>query len=402
MGYVLFALTLAGMFAISSGSSSAGAADAPLSLNNSAGAQASAPQPSQLSMHSATLPYAGNPGAAALAAQSNTATTIQTWSGTVGPAVQNGGFYPFTLVGKNVTVHQSTQTSIKTKVIPIVFTFTSTGDVFDPTVAKTTCGETHSDMYNVLNSPIFKATSFHVGTHNIGTVQFTDALQREEFYQYTNPAGVNPGYHVKLAPTSVPAISVTANGYPVNGSGCGAIGMLRIQDWDSFVQGVLFPMLKAKGVGPTTFPLFVFRNVVLYDNVPGNCCIGGYHSAFNNPSFGGHAQTYGNTDYDTTGRFGSWNQDTSVASHEVSEWMNDPYVNNPTPAWGHIGQVSGCQGNLEVGDPLTGTTFVITISGRHYHVQEEAFFGWFFGYAGGVNGLYSMKGTFTTPSHLCS
>ena len=28
---------------------------------------------------------------------------------------------------------------------------------------------------------------------------------------------------------------------------------------------------------------------------------------------------------------------------------------NPTPKWGHIGQVSGCQSNLEVGDPLSGT-----------------------------------------------
>ena len=31
--------------------------------------------------------------------------------------------------------------------------------------------------------------------------------------------------------------------------------------------------------------------------------------------------------------------------------MNDPYTNNPTRAWGHIGQVTHCQNNLEVGRP---------------------------------------------------
>ncbi len=41
-------------------------------------------------------------------------------------------------------------------------------------------------------------------------------------------------------------------------------------------------------------------------------------------------------------------------AYEVTEWANDPYVNNATPAWGGIGQVGGCQGNFEVGDALTG------------------------------------------------
>jgi hypothetical protein len=47
--------------------------------------------------------------------------------------------------------------------------------------------------------------------------------------------------------------------------------------------------------------------------------------------------------------------DTYFAAHEINEWVNDPFGNNPTPTWGKIGQVTGCQNNLEVGDPLTGT-----------------------------------------------
>jgi len=117
---------------------------------------------------------------------------------------------------------------------------------------------------------------------------------------------------------------------------------------------------------------------------------------------GGAAQTYAVADYDSTGLFGSAALDNVAASHEVGEWANDPYVNNATSSWGHLGQVSGCQSNLEVGDPLAGTTFPVTIGRTTYHLQELAFFGWFFGYSGGVNGWYSTQGTFTSPSTLCS
>jgi hypothetical protein len=37
--------------------------------------------------------------------------------------------------------------------------------------------------------------------------------------------------------------------------------------------------------------------------------------------------------------------DTTVLSHEVDEWMDDPFGINPTPPWGHPGQVAGCQNN---------------------------------------------------------
>ena len=134
----------------------------------------------------------------------------------------------------------------------------------------------------------------------------------------------------------------------------------------------------------------------------GGCCILGYHSAFNS---GGNSQTYGNGDYVTDGEFGGIS-DLAVPSHEISEWANDPFVNNPTPAWGHIGQVSGCQGNLETGDPLTGTDFAVrptkVLGGPTYHLQELAFFGWFYDDNIGVNGWFSTRGTFTSGATLCS
>jgi hypothetical protein len=168
--------------------------------------------------------------------------------------------------------------------------------------------------------------------------------------------------------------------------------------WDSFIQGEI-PALASFGVNSTTLPIFLFKNVVF---TSGGCCALGYHSAFNS---GGNSQTYSVGDYVTDGEFGGIT-DLAILSHELGEWANDPFVNNPTPAWGHIGQQPNCQGNLEVGDPLTGTDFAIRPSTPFgpmtYHMQELAFFGWFYDDNVGVNGWYSTRGTFTSGATLCS
>jgi len=124
----------------------------------------------------------------------------------------------------------------------------------------------------------------------------------------------------------------------------------------------------------------------------------GYHGATGSP-----VQTYSPMDYDTSGRIPA---DISVAAHELAEWMNDPLGNNLSPAWGHIGQVSGCQGNFEVGDPLTGTNMpAIKMSGHNYHPQELAFFSWYYNDKTtpsiGAGGEFSGNGTFKGPSKDC-
>lgn len=81
--------------------------------------------------------------------------------------------------------------------------------------------------------------------------------------------------------------------------------------------------------------------------------------------------------------------------------MDDPFGNNPTPLWGHVGQVGGCQGNLEVGDPLTGHNIppVIGANGFTYHLQELAFFSWFYGAPSiAVNNWFSDNNTFKTDA----
>jgi hypothetical protein len=98
---------------------------------------------------------------------------------------------------------------------------------------------------------------------------------------------------------------------------------------------------------------------------------------------------------DTTGRFGGG--DISALSHEVGEWLDDPATTNVAPSWGHIGQVSGCQADVEVGDPLTGTAApVVALNGFNYHLQELAFFSWFFRQSPslGAGSVYSSNSTF--------
>ena len=133
---------------------------------------------------------------------------------------------------------------------------------------------------------------------------------------------------------------------------------------------------------------------------PSSCCILGYHS-FTATAAG--KQTYATADYESSGRFAGVN-DISALSHEVAEWQDDPFGTNPTRPWGNIGQVAGCQTNLEVGDPLSGTTIPTITNGHTFHPQELAFFSWFYHSSPslGVNGLFSNNGTFTTAAPACT
>ena len=309
------------------------------------------------------------------------------------------GNYSFQMVGTDPNTTNTT-TTIPTPIIPVVVTFASDNNTFDPTVAGACSAQAPTNL--LLGSPIFGNSPYTVGGTNVGTTQYVDFFQRASFWKTVS---ANSNYHVLLAPTLQPAIKITvpaASGRTV-AAVCGRLGEMDINYFDSLLA-TQFPQLTAT-VTPGTFPVFLLYNVVMYDTKVTNCCILGYHSAFNSSSFGGAVQTYGVSEFDTSGDFGSGNKDVATLSHEVGEWMDDPTGNNPTPAWGHTGQVSGCQGNLEVGDPLSGTVQTITMSNAYtYHVQEMAFKSWFYRDtpSTGVNGWYSSNGTFKTPAAACT
>ncbi len=313
----------------------------------------------------------------------------------------HGTTFTYRMAGKNPMVKQAApSTTVKTIVVPLIIKLPGTGGTYDPTRGNS-CDST-SALTRTMASPVFTSHPFSFGGTSVGSTQYVDAYQRANFWNYVKPGAVNPGYHVLLRKNTIPAQTVTvpSSAAAVGTAKCGKLGAVEINWLNNYLRTTLIPRLRVNGVTPTTFPLFLTQNVVEYINTAGNCCVLGFHSAYNN---GGHLQTYGISMYDNTGDFAG-SGDVSVLSHEVAEWMDDPFVNNRTKPWGHIGQVSGCQSNVENADPLSGTVKPVTMAGKTYHVQELAFFSWFYHQVPsiGINGWYSDYGKFRQPAAVCS
>lgn len=356
--------------------------------------------PPPLHAYHIVIPLDGGVTRSMIRAAVASSATIPMWEYTVTSPL-DGRQYSGTMVGRSPFFHGARTTAIPTVIIPIVIKMPD-GTVFDPTAADPSCLPAVTALSLVQKSPLFNSIDITMGPTDVGVAQYVDAFQRANFWNEVSPTGNR--YHTTLSPvTTSSAIAVTvlpgdgATNSTVTFGGCGGdIGVLNLNWWDADVQNNVLPQLAAMGlVGPTVFPIFLFYNVVMNDgatNLSGNCCILGYHGAESPP-----VQTYAVADYDTTGIFGDGTHDISDLSHEVGEWMDDPLGTNPTPDWGHIGQVSDCQNNLEVGDPLSGTLFPgITMNGYTYNPQELAFFSWFYRQSPsiGVNRWYSDNDTF--------
>jgi hypothetical protein len=340
------------------------------------------------------------------------ASALQIWTRTVS-ASKDSHNYSIVMVGADPATSTVT-TKVPTLIIPVIVKIATT--TFNPTVADTVCMVAPNNVPLTVfkQSPLFKGHAFTMNGVKEGSTQYTDAFQRANF-----KTEIASTYHTKLAgitikpaqtftvPAGSGAVYSTAS---FGNGGCGPshnpagnFGVVDVNAVDSWAVGTALP--KA-GALPNQFPILLLYNVVMSGGAPliSNCCILGYHGATAGPPSG---KTYSPMEFDQTGIFASSVNDTSVAAHEIGEWMDDPYGNNPTPAWGNIGQVSGCQGNLEVGDPLSGTMFpAVTMSnGFTYHLQELAFFSWYYNSqldpSIGAGGKFSDNGTFKGPAKVC-
>lgn len=297
--------------------------------------------------------------------------------------------YKYTMVGTNPRLGSAT-TTVPTVIIPIAFKF-SDGTLLDPT--HIVCGGAKTALALTKASPVYQNHAYTVGGTSVGTTQFVDAFQRANHWKFVSTTA--PNYHVKLSTITAARKVLTVPswaGFTVPGP-CAPIGEVDISWFDSQLLNVILPTVTS--VNPTVLPQALFYNVFLTD---AGCCILGYHSAFGSP-----AQTYSVASYSDPGIFSVPIQDVHALSHEVGEWMDDPLVNNATPAWTGGQASGGCQANLEVGDPLTGTAFPVTMNGTTYHPQEMAFFSWFYRQKPsiGVNGWYSFNGAFKTTQAVC-
>ena len=371
-----------------------------LAVTQSAGASPPRSQIPQV-VHVRVLPDADAQLFAPITPQAAANAALKTYASTV---TDLGKTYTYRMVGTNPEVRSATSNSstISTVVIPLIVKF-SNGDVFSPTMTDS-CDPGATPIVRVQKSPLFNSRAWTWGGTSIGTGQYIDAFERAEFWHYVRPIGSNPGYGIQLALSVHPAITVTvplADSAERSGTGCG-IGKLGVvsPSWAlSYIKSVLVPLLPSFGISPRDFPIFLTHNVVV--GTPTSCCVLGIHSALSTPQ---GLQTFAFADYENSGSFGVASEDVSVLAHEVGEWVNDPFVNNATRPWGHVGQVANCQANLEVGDPLSGTSVSVPELGFTYHPQELAFFSWFYRQAPslGVNGWYSNKGTFKTTQGTCT
>jgi hypothetical protein len=301
----------------------------------------------------------------------------------------------------NSPISTSGTTHTTVYVVPLIFKIG--GQTFSPTAADSACLGGKVPLTVLKQSPMIVAThDFKVNGVDVGPAQYSDAFQRANFWKYVNANGGT--YHNALTYKYLPAMTISPGSshsvlFSVSGGCRSTYGGIEINWFDSLVTGTIIPGLASKGVGPTNLPIFMIYNTTMYIGNPNQCCVGGYHGAFGNPP-----QTYSPFQFDTVGVFGVGSEDTDIMAHEVNEWQDDPLGNNATPAWGHVGQVTGCQNNLEVGDPLTGKNYPnVSLSGYTYHLQELAFFSWFFGPPSvGAGGKFSDNGTFTSAQGACT
>jgi hypothetical protein len=88
--------------------------------------------------------------------------------------------------------------------------------------------------------------------------------------------------------------------------------------------------------------------------------------------------------------------DVHPLSHEVAEWLNDPFVGSSAGINYIPPAVLGdsCIVNFETGDPL-GATFTKTTNGTTYHLQDEVFLPWYLHSTPSfsVNGWYTFLNT---------
>src|SRR6266700_5110012 len=326
-------------------------------------------------------------------------TTVPEYTASVKVGTKN---FTYTIVGKNPAIKVSNPaTTVNAEIVPLIMKFA--GHTWDPTKVDS-CDPGASALARTQKSPVIASQAWKFGGTSIGTGQYIDAFQRAEFWKFAKPGGINPTFGDSLSVKTLKAVTINVPlaqaATAAIGGGNGLRGAANINWLDPFLQSTVIPSLASQGVTSTTLPIFVLHNFVEYIGNVSQCCVLGYHNIFNTSA---GAQTYSLAMYDNSHAF-TGSSDISALSHEVGEWQNDPNTVNPTPAWGHIGQVTGRQSNLEVGDPLSGTTFADTLNGFTYHPQELAFFSWFYHQSPslGVNGWFSNKGTFRTFAANCT
>jgi hypothetical protein len=317
-------------------------------------------------------------------APSAPATNLMQWNGSFTDLTLKRVTY--TMVGTKPSLGNAS-TTVPVYIIPIkmVYGATNGNRTFDPKNHVLSNGKTV--VNNIIASPIFNpGVNFTQGGIDLGTTQYLDAFQRGNFWKFVH---TYTGYHVLLGkPVVLAERSITVpkslGGVFRNPFGTGVIGTYDINAFDAKLQSYMTYFTQ---INPGVLPLFVTYDIFL---TSGACCIGGYHNS-NGAQPGG--QTYSHATYVDSP--GSFSQDVSALSHEIGEWMDDPFADN----------FVHCHDNslMEDGDPLENNSnfgaFPYSLGGFTYHLQSLVFIDYFGAQkATSVHGWYSFQ---HDMSHVC-
>jgi chitinase len=306
-----------------------------------------------------------------------------------------GQQYPFTIVGTKP--QSNTTTKVPVQIIPISLFFEEFVDedgkpiVLDPAAI----------VPRVQASP-----NFHDAQYATGTTQFADAVQRAQFN-----AVAGKDWHTLLgAPQILKSLRIAvprgdAKVYRNPSTGV----VYAIVDTDFFLSQ-LNTIIQMANLSSDSLAIALTSNVFLAPQKDiKKCCVLGFHTSFDVGEMAQvkFVQTFIWASWVEQGILGPGLADVTPMSHEISEWMNNPFGSNAVPAW-QVPNSTACQSNLETGDPLAlmpNAGYPVLIDGFTYHPQNQVMMQWFQRSAtsDAFEGAFSFpdQSIMTAPSQAC-
>jgi hypothetical protein len=325
--------------------------------------------------------------------------------------------FPYTMIGNEPALGHTT--SVPMNLVPVSL------QLLNPDGSIFLSVPVQQYMNLTVNSPNFVDADYDTG-HG----QLADAIQRAEFYN-----SMKQDWHTELHPVNVldevtvqvPAtLDVTISGsvftvptYQLDSAPDGETVVLML---DLFFDEVVFPTVVNNEINAGNFTtdavnMLFLPNTYLFaidrNGVPSDCCTLGFHTYISSP--GDEAESRWVTVFASwvaPAYFSAGFSDVTAMSHEISETLNDPFINNVVPRWQNPDVPSLCQSNLETGDPLVYSdtpSFAMPMRVQNvnfiYHPQNEALLQWFEQLvpSDAYEGTYSYpyETALTAPATLC-
>jgi hypothetical protein len=344
-----------------------------------------------------------------------TTRTVQHWFGsTLDP--HNGITYGYNMVGANPFTCSGAACSvtIEADITPVIvnidgLTFSGL-DVLDATLASPQFATNDYGSTPAATAPgafpkvpaLIRGPGGTLSQGDAGNqLQLQDATMRAQF----NKTGTSQ-YHLILHPNILPpvTINVPRNQGTLLKSGRGVVfADIDIGWWAPRIKN-----LNSTQGDPTHLPIYLTNNVLLFvGKSVFNCCVIGFHGTSPVGIGAGSTNSNGNANVQTFA-WASWVQpgiyarpnggtdwalqDIHALSHEISEWADDPFVNNTVEPWlTPTAPQYGCSGLLETGDPVVAIGFAIGTNtfeqgpnpngtqsaDGYYHPEDEVHLPWF-------------------------